>query len=53
MGWTRRTYEKRNVHGALVGKSERQGPLAIPTRGWENNIKILVDRAEIEWDNVV
>jgi len=51
MGWTRRTYEKRDVYSALVGKSEGQRPLAIRKRGCENNIKIVV--TEIEWDNVV
>jgi len=51
MGWTRRTYEKRDVYGALVGKPEGQRPLAIRTRGWENNIKI--DLTEMERDNVV
>jgi hypothetical protein len=51
MDWTRRTYEKRDVYSALVGKSEGQRPIAICARGWENNIKI--DLAEIEWDNVV
>jgi hypothetical protein len=38
--------ERRDVHGALVGKPEGKRPLGRPRRRWEDNIKMIFKK----WD---
>jgi hypothetical protein len=38
--------ERRGIHSALMGKSERKRPLGRPRPRWENNSKM--DHQEVE-----
>jgi hypothetical protein len=44
--------EKRNACTILMGKPEGKRPLGRPRSRWLDNIKILVDLKEIEWDGM-
>jgi hypothetical protein len=53
MRWTghvARIGEKRNAYRILIVKPERKGSLGIPTRKWEDNIKMNL--REIRWGDM-
>ena len=41
-----RMKEGRGVHKVLVGKPEGKRPLGRPRRGWEDNIKMVLQEVE-------
>jgi hypothetical protein len=49
-GYVARVGEKRNAYRILVGKPERNRPLARARRRWVDNIKM--DLREIEWGDM-
>ena len=48
MGHVARVGERRGVYGFLMGKSEGKRPLGRPTRKWEDNIKLDVQKVGCE-----
>ena len=46
--------EDRGVHRVLVGKPEKKRPLGRPRRGWEDNIKMDLQKVECEaWTGLI
>jgi hypothetical protein len=43
-GYVERMGEKRNALSILVGKPEGKGSLGIPSRRWEDNIKLILEK---------
>jgi hypothetical protein len=58
MRWTvhvARVEAKSSAHGVFVGNPERQRPLSLPRRKWEDNIKMNFrerEQSSMDWINV-
>ena len=48
-GYIARTVERRSIYKVLVGKSKGMRPLGRPSRRWDDNIKMYLQEAGMDW----